>query len=83
MFVRRIEMLKRTKTTASESLRGHARVGVIAVVAAIALVAIGIRGPQINAVQKATAEPLDEQPAVESVDQRGRRDRTSSPAVLP
>ncbi|NOY41720.1 MAG: DUF1559 domain-containing protein [Planctomycetes bacterium] len=61
MFVRRIEMLKRTKTMTPEQLSGKVRLVVIGVLVAIGLLAGGLRAPgPIGATQLVAAEPESE-----------------------
>jgi len=57
MFVRRIEMLKRTKTMTQEKLSGKARLAMIGALMAIVLLAVGLRAPNGTAPQLIAAEP--------------------------
>lgn len=60
LFVRRIEMLKRTKKMAPEKLSGGARAAVIGALVAVGLGAVGLRGPRATSAPLVAAEPASE-----------------------
>ncbi len=61
MFVRRIEMLKRTKTTSSERPSSKVRLAVVGTLVAIGIFAVGLRAPgPIGATPVVAAEAVGE-----------------------
>ncbi len=60
LFVRRIEMLKRTKKGESDALHGGVRAAVLGALVVVGLAAVGLRGPGAASAPLVAAEPARE-----------------------